>query len=107
LRVGRHSVAVAQLTRLSAIGLSLGTLAALAIAHTPGGLFEFREIGLLPAPQTLIAIAAESVAVLLLGVAVLEGRSATRNQTVRAAVASPGHAVGDAASADSTRARCA
>ena len=107
LRVGRHSVAVAQLTRLSAIGLSLGTLAALAIAHTPGGLFQFREIGLRPAPQTLIAIVAESVAVLLLGVAMVEGRSATRSQTVRAAVASPGHAVGDAASADPTRARCA
>ena len=59
---GRHSVALPQLTRLSAIGLSVGTLAALGIAHTPGGLFQFHEIGLRPAPQTLIAIGAESLA---------------------------------------------
>src|ERR1700730_16696498 len=37
VRLGGHSVAVPQLARLSAIGLSVGTLAALGIAHTPGG----------------------------------------------------------------------
>jgi hypothetical protein len=71
------------------IGLSLGTLAALGIAHTPGGLFQFREIGLRPAPQTVIAIAAESLATLLLTVAVLEGRARTPDQAVIAAAASP------------------
>jgi hypothetical protein len=87
MRVGQRSVALPQLTRLSAIGLSLGTLAALGIAHTPQGLFQFREIGLRPAPQTLVAIVAESLATLLLGVAMLEGRAATRNATVTAPAA--------------------
>jgi hypothetical protein len=98
VRLGGHSVAVPQLTRLSAIGLSVGTLAALGIAHTPGGLFQFHEIGLRPAPQTLIAIGAESLAGLLLGVAMLAGRTAVSHQTVTAPVESPsGRAVRDAA----------
>jgi hypothetical protein len=98
VRLGRHSVALLQLTRLSAIGLSVGTLAALGIAHTPGGLFQFHEIGLRPAPQTLIAIGAESLAALLLGVAMLAGRTAVPNQTVTAPVESPSsRAVRDAA----------
>ena len=83
----RHSVAVAQLTRLCAIGLSVGTLAALGIAHTKAGLFQFREIGLEPAPQTILAIVTESMATLLLSIAVLEAWVATRNQTPVAAVA--------------------
>jgi hypothetical protein len=89
MRVGRRSVPVAQLTRLSAIGLSLGTLAALGIAHTSGGLFQFHEIGLRPAPQTLVAIVAEVLATLLLGIAVLDARAAARLETVPAAAASP------------------
>jgi hypothetical protein len=96
--VGRHSVTRPQLTRLAAIGLSLGTLAALGIAHTPSGLFRFREIGLRPAPQTLIAIVAESLAILVLGVAMLEARVAARDRTVAPAVAPPiGHAARDIA----------
>ncbi len=35
LHLGRHSPALGQLTRLSAIGLSVGTLVALGWAHTP------------------------------------------------------------------------
>jgi hypothetical protein len=98
LRIGRHPVAVAQLTRVAAIGLSLGTLAALGIAHTPGGLFQFREIGLRPAPQTLIAIVAEALAAVLLSIATLEGRATSRDRAVVAATASPaGHATRDAA----------
>jgi hypothetical protein len=89
IHVGRRSFAVAQLTRLSAIGLSVGTLAALGIAHTPGGLFQFREIGLRPAPQTLIAIGAESLATLLLGVAMVQGLRTAPSQTVIAATESP------------------
>jgi hypothetical protein len=87
LRVGTRSVALSQLTRLSAIGLSLGTLAALGIAHTPKGLFQFHEMGLRPAPQTLVAIVAEALAALLLSVAMFEGRAGKRAFT--AAVASP------------------
>jgi hypothetical protein len=98
VRLGGHSVAVPQLTRLSAIGLSVGTLAALGIAHTPGGLFQFHEIGLRPAPQTLIAIGAETLAGLLLVVAMLAGRTAVSHQTVTAPVESPSaRAVRDAA----------
>jgi hypothetical protein len=84
IHVGRRSVSWAQLTRLAAIGLSLGTLAALGIAHTPSGLFQFREIGLRPAPQTLIAIVAESLATLLLGLAMVEGLRTTPGQIVTA-----------------------
>lgn len=81
LPLGRHTLALPQLTRLAAIGLSLGTLAALAIAHTPGGLFQFREIGLRPAPQTLVAIVAESLAAVLLAVAMIEARMTTYRAT--------------------------
>jgi hypothetical protein len=77
-----------QLTRLAAIGLSLGTLAALGIAHTHQGLFRFREMGLRPAPQTLITIVAESLAVVLLGAALLIARFA-RALPVAAAAGSP------------------
>jgi hypothetical protein len=70
-RHGQRAWVRAQLTRLGAIGLSLGTLAALGLAHTHGGLFQFREMGLRPAPQTLITIVAESLAVVLLGAAML------------------------------------
>jgi hypothetical protein len=89
LRIGRHTLAVAQLTRVAAIGLSLGTLAALGIAHTPGGLFQFREIGLRPAPQTLIAIVAEAVAAILLTIATLEGLATSRIRATVAAATSP------------------
>ena len=96
--VDRHSVTLAQLTRLAAIGLSLGTLAALGIAHTPSGLFQFREMGLRPAPQTVIAIVAESLATLVLGAAMLEARVAARDRSVAPAVAQRiGHAARDVA----------
>jgi hypothetical protein len=62
---------LAQAARLAGILLSAGTLGALALAHTPDGLFQFREIGLRPAPQTLVAIVAESLATLVLTAAVL------------------------------------
>jgi hypothetical protein len=81
LHLGRHSVAVPQLSRLAAAGFSIGDLVALGIAHTPGGLFQFHEIGLQPAPQTLITIVAESLAAILLGVAMIEGRIAVPHRT--------------------------
>jgi hypothetical protein len=97
IRIGRHFVPLAQLTRLSAIGLSVGTLAALGIAHTPGGLFQFHEIGLRPAPQTLIAIVVESLAAILLGLAMVIARPAARSQTVEAVASPNGRAFRDAA----------
>jgi len=98
VRVGRHVVAVTQLTRLAAIGLSVGTLAALGVAHTPGGLFQFREIGLRPAPQTLIAIIVESLATIFLVVAVLKARQVVRTSDARARVApAHDHHIADAA----------
>ena len=89
LHSDRESVIVAQFTRLCAIGLSVGTLVALGLAHTHAGLFQFREIGLQPAPQTIIAIVSESLATVLLIVAVLEGWAATRSQPAAAAVPAP------------------
>jgi hypothetical protein len=78
-----------QITRFAAIGLSLGTLAALGIAHTASGLFQFRELGLRPAPQTLIAIVAESLATLLLGLALLLGLRVRPGETLTADAESP------------------
>jgi hypothetical protein len=91
VRVGRHVVAVTQLTRLAAIGLSVGTLAALGVAHTPGGLFQFREIGLRPAPQTLIAIIVESLATILLVVAMVQARHVVRAASDAGARVAPTH----------------
>jgi hypothetical protein len=99
-RVASRSVARVQLTRLSAIGLSVGTLAALALAHTRGGLFQFHEMGLRPAPQTVIAIVAETVATMLLGIAMIEGRAAVGNRRAPvAASADPDRSTATAAKA--------
>jgi hypothetical protein len=78
VRTGRHRVSIAQLARFAGIGLGVGTLAALAVAHTSGGLFGFREIGLKPAPQTLITIIVEYAAAVLLAIAMLCSRFAAR-----------------------------
>jgi hypothetical protein len=68
--VGRHRVAVAQTARLSGVALTVGTLVALAIAHTSGGLFGFRETGLQPSPQTVITVFVEFDAAVLLAIAI-------------------------------------
>ena len=47
------------LTALAAASLAVGTLAAFALTRTPGGLFNFQERGLEPAPQALVALVAE------------------------------------------------
>jgi len=87
LHLFRRTVSTAQLTRIAAIGLSVGTLAALGLAHTPGGLFQFHEFGLQPAPQTLVAIIAESGAALLLIAAMIEAHLAARQSVLLPAVA--------------------
>jgi hypothetical protein len=98
IRLGGHSVPLAQPTRLAALGLSIGTLAALGIAHTSRGLFGFREIGLQPAPETVIAIVVESLAAVLLSVAFFRRGEGTRLAEVTGQVAPRrGPAVPDAA----------
>src|SRR4029077_20878353 len=49
----------AALTELGAAALAIGTLVAFALTRRPGGLFNFQERGLQPAPQALIALVAE------------------------------------------------
>jgi hypothetical protein len=55
------------LTGLAAAALAAGTLAAFALTRTPSGLFNFRERGLQPAPQALIALVAEVGVLVALG----------------------------------------
>jgi hypothetical protein len=83
LRAGCHRVAVAQLARLAGIALAIGTLVALAIAHTSDGLFGFREVGLRPAPQTVITVVVEYWAAVLLGAAMVWGSLSDRRARVR------------------------
>ena len=59
--MGRHP------DRPAAAALAAGTLFAFALTRTPGGLFNFQERGLQPAPQALIALVAESGVLLVLG----------------------------------------
>ncbi|HYR61405.1 MAG TPA: hypothetical protein VET24_02065 [Actinomycetota bacterium] len=60
--------------RVAGLMLSIGTLAAFALTRTPVGLFNFTERGLQPAPQAVIALVAESLAVVLLGMALVADR---------------------------------
>jgi hypothetical protein len=78
-RRASHRVALPQLIRLGAIAFSIGDLVALGIAHTSGGLFNFREMGLQPAPQTLVTIVTESATAVLLTVAMIEAHRAERS----------------------------
>ena len=55
------------LTGLAAAALATGTLVAFALTRTPGGLFNFQERGLQPAPQALIALVAEIGVLVVLG----------------------------------------
>ena len=65
------------LTGLAATALAAGTLAAFALTRTPGGLFNFQERGLQPAPQALIALVAE------IGVLVVVGAWAVADHLVQ------------------------
>ena len=66
VHLGRVVVRSSFAVRLAGIGLSLGTLGAFALSQTPMGVFNFRERGLEPAPQALVALVAEVAAVVLL-----------------------------------------
>jgi hypothetical protein len=65
VRLGRVMVRSSVVLWVLGLGLSLGTLAAFGLSHTPMGLFNFREFGWEPAPQALVALVAELTAVVL------------------------------------------
>jgi hypothetical protein len=74
LHLGHLIVRRTAAVRLAGLMLSIGTLAAFGLTRTPAGLFNFVERGLQPAPQAVTALVAESLAVLLLGMALLADR---------------------------------
>ena len=74
VHVGRIVVRSALAVRLVGIAVSLGTLAAFGLSQTPMGIFNFRERGLEPAPQALVALVAELAAVVLLTTTLLLDR---------------------------------
>jgi hypothetical protein len=65
MRFRHHPMNPITMVRLGAATLSLGTLVAFALSRRPGGLFNFQERGLQPAPQALIALVTESAALVL------------------------------------------
>jgi hypothetical protein len=67
------------LTELAAAALATGTLAAFALTRTPEGLFNFRERGLQPAPQALIALVAELGVLVVLGAWLMAGHLMRRD----------------------------
>ena len=92
LRFGRIVVRRSFVLEALGLALSLGTLAAFAASRTPAGIFGFREGGLQPAPQALVALVAELAAlVLLTGALILERRPPERVTWGRPPVPS-GHA---------------
>jgi hypothetical protein len=72
------------LTKLAAATLATGTLVAFALTRTPGGLFNFQERGLQPAPQALVALVAEVGVLVTVGAWFLADRVVRRR--VRTAV---------------------
>jgi hypothetical protein len=83
LLLGPHVVArvahvtdrvAANLVGLAAAALAAGTLVAFALSRTPGGLFNFQERGLEPAPQAAIALVAEAGVLVMVGAGLAAGR---------------------------------
>ena len=62
---------------LAGIGLSLGSLGALAMSRRGDGILDFREVGWNPAPDTAATVAVEVLALVVLAVALATSRSAT------------------------------
>ena len=83
------------LVRLAGLGLAVGTIIAFIISRQGEGLFDFREQGLEPSPQAIIALVVEIAAVVLLAATFVpsvvdEGESSVQllgGATVIAAVA--------------------
>jgi hypothetical protein len=65
--IGVAATSAATLLDLAAATLAAGTLVAFALTRTSAGLFGFRERGLEPSPQALIALLAETSALVLAG----------------------------------------
>jgi plastocyanin len=57
--------------RLAGIGVALGTIGAFIISRQGDGLFDFREQGLNPSPQAIIALVVEIVAIVTLAASFL------------------------------------
>ena len=66
VHVGPVAIGAPTIARFAGIGLSVGTLVAFVLSRLPGGLFNFQERGLQPAPQSLLTIVAEGAAVVVL-----------------------------------------
>jgi hypothetical protein len=66
IHLSRVGIGAATIVRLAGIGLSVGTLAAFGLSRLPGGIFNFQEQGLQPAPQSLITLFTEGGAVVVL-----------------------------------------
>jgi hypothetical protein len=73
-RIGHWLVHPASEVRLGALALSVGTLIAFGLTRRPGGLFNFQERGLQPAPQALVALLAEASALIFLTAALVLDR---------------------------------
>ena len=72
------------LTGLAVAALSAGTLVAFALTRTQHGFFNFRERGLEPAPQALIALIAEAGALVVLGIWLASLRAGRRGRHLAA-----------------------
>jgi hypothetical protein len=72
------------LTGLAAAALAAGTLVAFALTRRPGGLFNFQERGLQPAPQALVALIAEIGVLVVLGAWLVADHVARREIRPRA-----------------------
>jgi len=83
VHLGRVVVRSSFAVGLVGVGLSLGTVGAFALSQTPMGIFNFRERGLEPAPQALVALVAELVAVALLTTMLLLDSRAADVQLIR------------------------
>jgi hypothetical protein len=88
LLIGPHRVALTThvtdrfadtASALAAALLALGTLLAFALSRTPGGLFNFQERGLEPAPQALVALVAELGVLVVVSAWLLTNEVAQRN----------------------------
>ncbi|MEO8265653.1 MAG: cupredoxin family copper-binding protein [Ilumatobacteraceae bacterium] len=84
------------LVKLAGIGVAAGTLVAFALSRRGDGLFSFREQGLAPSPQALLALVVEIVAIVALAVTFapsIEDRSEPRPLALGVSVAMAGVAL--------------
>ena len=76
--------------RLAGIGVALGTLGAFALSRRGNGLFNFREQGLSPSPQAVVALLVEIAAIVALTASFapsIEDRDEPRRTTLGVSVA--------------------